>query len=165
MLLTTKKWVTQSQSHKTEPSMNHIWIIYYSHFLPSLLNSSGLILKIRSKVMQREKRKRREDFRTVFKWRVLRKAFLRDGEKIAQAWFVVSEAVVKEFHFLSHDLIIMSSPRHGNGKAHDVNKHELPQSMFLFTLKAMTVMWRWSYSVINKPELLIWQDVKGQTEV
>ncbi len=115
MLLTTKKWVTQSQTHKTEPSMNHIWIIFYSRFPLFLFNSSGLILKIRSKVMQRE-RKRGEDFRTIFKWPVLRKAFLRDGEKIARAWFVVSEAVVKEFHFHSHDLIIISSPRHGNGE-------------------------------------------------
>lgn len=55
MLLTTEKWVTQSQRHKTEPSVNHMYIIYYSLFPLSLFNSSRLRVKTRSKVMPREK--------------------------------------------------------------------------------------------------------------
>lgn len=116
MLLTTEKWVTQSQRHKTEPSMNHVWVIYYSLFPPSLFTCSGLILKKKKKKkFKGERRERGEDFRTIFKWRVLRKAFLRDREKIAQAGFVVTEAAVREFHFFSRDLISRSSPRCSNG--------------------------------------------------
>lgn len=91
MLLTTKKWVTQSQRHNTEPSTKRC--VHYSFFflLPpsSLSTCAGMILNIKSKVKQQHKKekKKREDLEAVFffvfffKWQVLRKLFLEKGRK------------------------------------------------------------------------------------
>lgn len=92
--------VTKTQNRANHEScMDHL-LFTFSSFSIYLL-----------RVVKGERRERGEDFQTIFKWRVLRKAFLRDREKIAQAGFVVTEAAVREFHFFSCDLIIRSSPR------------------------------------------------------
>lgn len=105
--------VTKTQNRaKHESCMGHL-LFTFSSFSIYLLRVDT---KKKKKKVKGERRERGEDFRTIFKWRVLRKAFLRDREKIAQAGFVVTEAAVREFHFFSRDLISRSSPRCSNGK-------------------------------------------------